>query len=317
MLPASAYTRHGDAGRPAADRAARPRARCSTSSTAARPSCCRACTATGSRSAPWSPSSSSRSGTRARPTPTSRRRGPRASRCTGQPRRLRLPDPRQQGLGGARAPGRAGPSSQTVVLEPGVSMYLPTGTPHAARAQDTVSLHVTIGINQVTWKDVLDRALAGALDEAGAQHLPAGYLDDPSLLADGLADPARDAGRGAARPRPGGGRRRRGAPVPDRPHALAARRAARPDRRRATSPTTPRSGAGAGHPCVLRPEGDRLRVLLGDRELLVPGAPRPPCAAIRCGPPPRSLRPTSTSTSRAGWCCAGAWCARGCSKSSR
>ena len=79
-------------------------------------------------------------------------------------------------------------SERTVVLEPGVSMYLPTGTPHAARAQDTVSLHVTIGINQVTWKDVLDRTLAGALDEAGAQHLPAGYLDDPGLLADGLAD---------------------------------------------------------------------------------------------------------------------------------
>ena len=77
---------------------------------------------------------------------------------------------------------------QTVVLEPGVSMYLPTGTPHAARAQDAVSLHVTIGINQVTWKHVLDRALATALDEVGAQHLPAGYLDDPRLLADGLAE---------------------------------------------------------------------------------------------------------------------------------
>ena len=60
---------------------------------------------------------------------------------------------------------RATASRSTVVLEPGVSMYLPTGTPHAARAQDTVSLHVTIGINQVTWKDVLDRALADALDD--------------------------------------------------------------------------------------------------------------------------------------------------------
>src|SRR4051794_5215600 len=58
-----------------------------------------------------------------------------------------------------------GGGPQTVVLEPGVSMYLPTGTPHAARAQDTVSLHVTIGINQVVWKDVLDRALAGVLDD--------------------------------------------------------------------------------------------------------------------------------------------------------
>ena len=42
-------------------------------------------------------------------------------------------------------------------LEPGLSMYLPTGTPHAARAQDTVSLHVTLGINQLTWRGLIRR----------------------------------------------------------------------------------------------------------------------------------------------------------------
>ena len=57
------------------------------------------------------------------------------------------------------APGDEG-EARDVLLEPGLSMYLPTGTPHAARAQDTVSLHVTIGINQITWRTLLDRAVA-------------------------------------------------------------------------------------------------------------------------------------------------------------
>ena len=42
-----------------------------------------------------------------------------------------------------------------VLLEPGLSMYLPTGTPHSARSQDVMSLHVTLGINRPTWRDLL------------------------------------------------------------------------------------------------------------------------------------------------------------------
>ena len=47
---------------------------------------------------------------------------------------------------------------EDVLLEPGLSMYLPTGTPHAARAQETVSLHVTLGINQLTWRGLVERS---------------------------------------------------------------------------------------------------------------------------------------------------------------
>ena len=169
---------------------------------------------------------------------------------------------------------------RTVVLEPGVSMYLPTGTPHAARAQDTVSLHVTIGINQVTWRHVLDRALATALDEAGAAHLPAGYLDEPGLLADGLAerletlaaalrglDPAEVADAEVHRFLTGrtlwqrGGLRDRIAARDLSDSALLRRR--------------------PGHPCVLRPAGDKVRLLLGDRELVLPGHLAPVLAAVR------------------------------------
>ncbi len=158
---------------------------------------------------------------------------------------------------------------QTVVLEPGVSMYLPTGTPHAARAEDSVSLHVTIGINQVTWRHVVERALARVLDEVGAQHLPAGYLDDPALLSDGLAD--------------------RLDRVVDELRALDPERVADSEVDRFLTGRTLWQAGGLrdrieardlddetllerrpGHPCVLRPAGERLRVLLGDRELLVP-----------------------------------------------
>jgi bifunctional lysine-specific demethylase and histidyl-hydroxylase NO66 len=162
-----------------------------------------------------------------------------------------------------------GGGPQTVVLEPGVSMYLPTGTPHAARAQDTASLHVTIGINQVTWRHVLERALGSVLDEQGAQHLPAGYLDDPSLLVEGLAgrleavagalrelDPAAVADAEARRFLTGRTLWQRG--------GLRDRVAAR------DLTDTSRLRRRPGHPCVLVEDGDRLRVLLGDRELLVP-----------------------------------------------
>ncbi|MCW2835978.1 MAG: Cupin 4 family protein, partial [Marmoricola sp.] len=38
------------------------------------------------------------------------------------------------------APGEDATGPREVLLEPGLSLYLPTGTPHAARAQDAVSL---------------------------------------------------------------------------------------------------------------------------------------------------------------------------------
>jgi bifunctional lysine-specific demethylase and histidyl-hydroxylase NO66 len=74
-----------------------------------------------------------------------------------------------------------------VLLEPGVSLYLPTGTPHAARTQQSVSLHVTIGINQLTWRDLLRGVTEDVLkDQQYDGRLPAGYLDDPSQVVDEL-----------------------------------------------------------------------------------------------------------------------------------
>jgi hypothetical protein len=169
-------------------------------------------------------------------------------------------------------------------------MYLPTGTPHAARAQDSVSLHVTIGINQVTWRQVLERALADALDATGAQHVPAGYLEDPSLLASGLTerveqlagalrglDPATVAAGEVSRFLTGRTLWQRGG-LRDRV-ALADLADGTRLRRR------------PGHPCVLLADGDQLRVLLGDREVRVPARLAPALEVVRGAGASRDLTP--------------------------
>lgn len=172
---------------------------------------------------------------------------------------------------------------EEVLLEPGLSMYLPTGAPHAARAQDTVSLHVTVGINQLTWRGLVERSLRPVLAEVGDEHLPAGYLHDPAGLAGGLADrleslAARlrevDAGAAAAAEV-----RRflsdRPSRLPGGLHDVLAVDSLTDDsllRRR------------AGHPCVLLPDPDRpdrLEVLLGDRVLDVPARLRPALEEVR------------------------------------
>ena len=173
------------------------------------------------------------------------------------------------------APGGHGPdeAARELLLEPGLSMYLPTGTPHAARAQDTVSLHVTIGINQLTWRRLLERSVRQVMDsleELGADtHLPAGYLDDPDVLAEGLDRRLRaladelarvDAARVADDQTRSFLEKRsahlRGSLV-DRMHLDAV-----------GGDTTLRRRPGK--PCVLRPDGDRLHLLLGDRRMTVP-----------------------------------------------
>ena len=180
------------------------------------------------------------------------------------------------------APADSTSEPREVLLEPGLSMYLPTGTPHAARAQDTVSLHVTIGINQLTWRTLLDRAVAGAITSVdGDAHLPAGYLEDPSALADGLADRLRaladalGSGSDAATIAADQARsflEQRGAnlggSLVDR-MSLDAIEAGTPLRRR------------PGKPCVLRPDGEQLHVLLGDRSLTMPARIAPAVEQVR------------------------------------
>lgn len=169
---------------------------------------------------------------------------------------------------------------EDVVLEPGLSMYLPTGTPHAARAQETVSLHVTLGINQLTWRGLVSRTVEHALAQVPDTHLPAGYLDDPALLGDGLAD--------------------RLAALAEEVRRIDPTDAVETEIRRFLTTRPPRLSGGLrdvldvgaidattrlrrrpGHPCVLLDRGDRVEVLLGDRSLTVPARVRAALDEIR------------------------------------
>ena len=169
--------------------------------------------------------------------------------------------------------GDGGPGE--LLLEPGVVAYLPTGTPHAARAQDAVSLHLTIGINQLTWRSLLTREVGRVLAEVPDDHLPAGYLADPARLAEGLGERLAAVVESVGRLVPEAVARGQvegflaGRP-PRLSGALLDRAALARDigvdtalRRR------------AGHPCRLVDDGDTVRVLLGDRVLRVPARVRP------------------------------------------
>ena len=177
-------------------------------------------------------------------------------------------------------PGHPDQAQEAPVLEPGHVMYLPTGTPHAARTQDTVSLHITIGINQLTWRGLVERALASLAAEVPTTHLPAGYLEDPQLLAHQLGRHLSD--------------------IADRLRGVDPAVALRQEVRRFLTSRPPRlEGAlvdslsleaigddtllrrRPGHPCVLVERGDRLEVLLGDRVLDVPARIKPALEEVR------------------------------------
>ena len=162
-------------------------------------------------------------------------------------------------------------------------MYLPTGTPHSARSQEETSLHVTLGINRTTWREALRSVVDGLLSDEGYDApLPAGFLDDPATLSAGLADRLGELSRRLAAADPAA---LAGAHVTrfltERTPALAGGLvdlvaleglddATRVERR----PTAA---------CVVRPDpdGERLVVLLGDRELRMPARLRAPMEFVR------------------------------------
>jgi lysine-specific demethylase/histidyl-hydroxylase NO66 len=165
-------------------------------------------------------------------------------------------------------------------LVPGTCVYLPAGTPHAARSESDASLHVTVGINQLTWRSLLtDLATELLADPSYDEPLPAGYLADPEALATRLAerlstyaacldrlDPLEVAKRRAERFLTG------------RPSVLAGGLLdlTRADELGPT--TTLRRRATAA--CRVVSDGDRVRLLLGDRELRMPARLEPAVAYV-------------------------------------
>ncbi|HLN78069.1 MAG TPA: cupin domain-containing protein, partial [Nocardioidaceae bacterium] len=163
-----------------------------------------------------------------------------------------------------------GGEEREVLLEPGLSMYLPTGTPHCARSQEQTSLHVTVGINRLTWRQALreisERVLA---DERYDGPLPAGYLDEPDRLVGLMAEELSSYARGLAD-------LDAAAVVDERVTAFLSQRT--PALRGGLNDLVGIEGLSDGTvvgrrptaACVLRPEPERLSVLLGDRELRMP-----------------------------------------------
>jgi JmjC domain len=63
---------------------------------------------------------------------------------------------------------------------PGDTIYMPTGTPHAASTQDVLSGHLTIGVHVTPWRDVLAGVWEGATADAALDgDVPAGWTHDP------------------------------------------------------------------------------------------------------------------------------------------
>lgn len=169
-----------------------------------------------------------------------------------------------------------------VLLRPGLSMYLPTGTPHAARARASASLHVTLGINQRTWGDLVRRAIQPLLDGLDQTHLPAANLDQQDDLREGLAERLGELADAVRR-------LDSAAVVADASDRFLSTRNPRLRRGLVSglaardltvdSPLRRRPGV----PCVRRPHGERLTLLLGDRTLEVPAWLGPAIAELHPG----------------------------------
>ena len=81
----------------------------------------------------------------------------------------------------------------------GDTIYMPTGTPHAARAQETVSGHLTVGVHVTPWRDLVTAAWKQvASDPSFDEPVPAGWTADPEGLARELATRVTRAGEALA-----------------------------------------------------------------------------------------------------------------------
>jgi lysine-specific demethylase/histidyl-hydroxylase NO66 len=72
-------------------------------------------------------------------------------------------------------------------LAPGGSIYMPAGTPHAARAQDDLSGHLTVGVHVTPWREVL-RSVVDATLTANDDRVPAGWTREPAAVAADLRE---------------------------------------------------------------------------------------------------------------------------------
>ena len=166
----------------------------------------------------------------------------------------------------APSEGERGPLD--VEVASGDTIYMPAGTPHAARAQDVLSGHLTVGIHVTPWREVLT-GVVGRMNAGIDDPLAAGWTDDlegfAGELRGRLAALASALGEVDVRTEAGERRERflsnraqlaRGT-IADRAAPIAVDDATAVARR-------------PGAICEVAPRTDRLVVLLGDRRLEMP-----------------------------------------------
>ena len=93
------------------------------------------------------------------------------------------------------APGEDGREPIRAEIAPGDCIYMPTGTPHAASTQRSLSGHLTVGVHIVAWREVVRAALDRiSSDPSLDDPIPAGWPADLEGLARSLRDRLERAG---------------------------------------------------------------------------------------------------------------------------
>ncbi|SCF26175.1 Cupin superfamily protein [Micromonospora purpureochromogenes] len=200
-----------------------------------------------------------------------------------------LPDPLEQQPWGGRADEVAatadGPAALDVVLAPGDALYLPRGWLHSARAQESSSLHLTVGIRALTRYAMVEELLTLAAEDPRLRAgLPFGTdVADPDAVEPELTetvealrdwllrvDPAAVAARLRQRAWPAA------RPAPIRPLAQAAALAALD----ADSRIAPRAGLRWQ---LTATDDHRVALRLPDRTLTLPGTCEPAVRTLLTG----------------------------------
>ena len=155
-----------------------------------------------------------------------------------------------------------------VEVTSGATIYMPAGTPHAARAQASLSGHLTVGVHVTPWREVLT-GVVGRITAEMDDPVAAGWTNDIDAFADDLhgrlAALASALGEVDVRTEAGERRERFLSNRAQLARGTIAERAA-PIAVDDTTVVARRTGAV----CETATRSDRLVVLLGDRRLEMP-----------------------------------------------
>ena len=182
------------------------------------------------------------------------------------------------------APGEDEREPLRAEIGPGDCIYMPTGTPHAASTQRSLSGHLTVGVHVVAWRELVRAALDRiAADPPLDDPIPVGWPADLEGLERSLRERLEAAGAAL--------------------DALDARGIVDARFERFLSTRLPlirgalvdqgaldgiadgsRLARRGGSICVIRIRGDRLVVLLGDRRLEMPAWLEPAMRRVAATP---------------------------------